>query len=655
MTAPKLGPGGIIAGKYTVRSLLGDGGSVITYACISQQGQEVAVKLYDPAVAGHAAVMKALEQAYAATNALPANSSAPIIDAGYDQATVAPYSVTEFLRLPSLLSQQRRFQPEEVVSLLKGLARSLDLAHLRQVVHGALKPSNVFVGPNANPTVVTDFAANLPKAAIPTAEGYALSAPWIAPEQAQSGQVSPAVDVFSTALVAFFALTGRSYWRSCQGPSLDLAGWQQELSGPRSPASARAAEMGVPLSPSMDMVLFRALNADPKERYRSIGEFASLLEESMRQQVGSAATMALPLVGDAPSPLPANLQKPPVNSGMGGPSPNAGSMGGPGMQAPALGGVGAATMALPLSAIMPGGMDPRPVPPAPPPPNAGLGPSPNAGFDPRMSQSNVPRTQIGMPIPGPPPNEMHGGGATVLGMQLPPGMQAGPQNGPGAMGQSGGWQQAQPNQYGQQQGYGDPGYPPPPGPNGLTQVPAHKRKSKTVPIIIALTAVAILAGVAAIVVVKMGDGEPSPASPDASNAVASNTAATAQPGKTADPPPKQTATSETSGGASSATPTPSASASSVPDEPELAEVKIACKPDCDVVSIDGKQVDMKETLRLEPGKHKVVVSKRGYVPVAETIEVKADGFEKTYTLNEAPPQVVRPPPCRPTFGKPCPR
>lgn len=653
MTAPRLGPGGTIAGKYTVRSLLGDGGSVITYACVSQQGQEVAVKLYDPAVAGHAAVMKALEQAYAATNALPANSSAPIIDAGYDQATVAPYSVTEFLRLPSLLSQQRRFLPEEVVSLLKGLARSLDLAHLRQVVHGALKPSNVFVGPNANPTIVTDFAANLPKAAIPTAEGYALSAPWIAPEQAQSGQVSPAVDVFSTALVAFFALTGRSYWRSCQGPSLDLAGWQQELSGPRSPASARAAEMGVPLSPTMDMVLFRALNVDPKERYRSIGEFASLLEESMRQQVGSAATMALPLVGDAPSPLPANLQKPSPNSGLG-PSPNAGL----GMQAPALGGVGAATMALPLSAIMPGGMDPRPVPPAPPPPNAGFSPPPNAGFDPRMSQSNVPRTQIGMPMPGPPPGEMpHTGGATVLGMQLPPGMsQGGGQGGGmGAMGQSGGWQQAQPNQYGQQQGYGDPGYPPPPGPNGLTQVPAQRaKKSKAIPIIIALTAVAILAGVAAIVVTKMGN-DASTASPDGSGAVASNSApgGTTEPVKTADPPPKQTATSETTGGASSATPSPSASATT--DEPELVDVKIACKPECDAVSIDGKQVDAKEPLHLEPGKHKVAISKKGYVPVNETIEVKAGGFEKTYTLNEMPPQVVRPPPCRPTFGKPCPR
>ena len=128
MTAPRLSAGGVIAGKYTVRNLLGNGGAVITYHCQNQQGQEVAVKLYDPAVASHTTVMKSLEQAYAATNALPQNSAAPIIDAGYDQPTLAPFSVTELIRLPSLAAQQRRLPPEEVVELLKGLARSLDLA-----------------------------------------------------------------------------------------------------------------------------------------------------------------------------------------------------------------------------------------------------------------------------------------------------------------------------------------------------------------------------------------------------------------------------------------------------------------------------------------------------------------------------------------------
>lgn len=325
-------------------------------------------------------------------------------------------------------------------------------------------------------------------------------------------------------------------------------------------------------------------------------------------------------------------------------------MGGPGMGGPALGGIGAATMALPLSAIIPGGIPdgPRQVPPAPPPPNAGFSPPPNAGFDPRMSQQNVPRTQIGMPIPtGPGAGEqsMHGGmphtggGATVLGMAIPP----------GAMQQSGGWQQAQ------QPGYGDPGYPPPPGPNGMPTAIPPQKKSKAIPIIIALTVVAILGGVAAIVVVKMGDK--SEAAPDAS-AVASNSASTPEPQKTADPP-KSTAGSDTTSGGSAPTPsgTPAPSGSAATEEPELVDVKITCKPECESITVDNKVMENKEGLQLKPGKHKLTITKKGYLPVNETIEVKVpEGFEKNYTLAEAPQQpVIRPPPCRPTFGKPCPR
>ncbi len=227
MTAPQLGPGGVVAGKYSIRALLGNGGAVVTYHAVSTQGQDVALKIYDPAVGQHANIMQAMEQAYAAVNALPANSTAPILDAGYDQATGAPFSVVELLRMPSIAQQNRRFTPDEVVTLLQGMARSLDLVHLRKVVHGALKPSNVFTGPSLNPVLVLDFAGNLSKGVAPTQEGYALMAPWIAPEQIQGGAIGPPADVFSAGLIAFYALTGRSYWRSCQTPQPDLAAWQK--------------------------------------------------------------------------------------------------------------------------------------------------------------------------------------------------------------------------------------------------------------------------------------------------------------------------------------------------------------------------------------------------------------------------------------------
>jgi serine/threonine protein kinase len=469
VTAPRLGAGGIIAGKYTVRSILGDGGAVITYHCLSQQGQEVALKLYDPAVASHATVMKSLEQAYSATNALPPNSAAPIIDAGYDPPTLAPFSVTELLRLPSISGQQRKFTPEELVPLLKGLARSLDLAHLRQVVHGAIKPTNVFSGPAFNPVIVTDFAANLPKAAVPSQEGFVSSAPWIAPEQAQSGTVTGAADVFGVGLLLFYCLTGKSYWRACQN-GFDFAGWQQELGSARAPASSRAAELGAPLSPTLDTVFWKALAADPNDRFKSIGEMANVLEESLRQSVGSAATMALPMItGDAPSPLPAHLRPEPPR------------------HTPSVSPQGASTVALNLADLVPpqnyGGMQQ---------------PSPDL----RMSQQGLPAAD---PM-------------AMSGMQSAYGAQA---YGQPAQAQQGYGAQA----YGV--GGRDPNYPPPPLPNG--GAPAGG-KSKVVPIVLGFTAVALVGALATVAVLKLRDAPPEDTGPvavPASSASASSTAAAA--------------------------------------------------------------------------------------------------------------------------------
>lgn len=623
MTAPRLTAGGIIAGKYTVRNILGNGGAVITYHCVNQQGQEVAVKLYDPAVASHATVMKSLEQAYAATNALPQGSAAPIIDAGYDQPTLAPFSVTELLRLPSLQSQQRRLPPEEVVGLLKGLARSLDLAHVRNVVHGAIKPTNVFSGPSCNPIVVTDFAANLPKAAVPTQEGFVNSAPWIAPEQAQSGSVTPAADVFAVGLLVFYALTGRTYWRSCQGAQFDLNGWQQELQSQRTPASQRAAELGVPLSPTLDMVIWKALSNDPADRYQSVGEFADVLDDSMRTSVGSAATMALPMVGDAPSPLPAGMRNPEgPRPAAGAPPPAAGLPPAPGGQQMH---AGAATMALPLEAFVPGG-----IPPAPPPGGPGPGDRPQGGISmptQAMSLDQLQAHQAAIMAQngsgGERPQVGHNNlGATVLGNPPPIGA---PMQGAYGSGMGG------------QGGYGvaaQGGYPPPPG---ATNVPP-KGGPKIIPLVIAFTAVALLGLVGTLVFFRLRSDTTADDAPV-------NVDFSSKPTETAAPPTSEPAAT---------TPPPDPTQSAAPAK--QVEIKVVCKPvSCESVKVDGTAVDLKQPIKVDPGSRSIEVSRAGFVSQTEKVDVPADGtkpFEKTFSLvaekQTPPPSTGTTPTTKPT-------
>jgi hypothetical protein len=65
--------------------------------------------------------------------------------------------------------------------------------------------------------------------------------------------------------------------------------------GPRTPPSARARELGVPLDASFDGVLGCALSVDPNQRYRTVGEFAAAIEGIVSAAgPGSQATMAFP-------------------------------------------------------------------------------------------------------------------------------------------------------------------------------------------------------------------------------------------------------------------------------------------------------------------------------------------------------------------------
>ncbi|WP_437301451.1 serine/threonine protein kinase [Sorangium sp. So ce426] len=308
MTAPNVAPGSVIAGRFSVRSLLGYGGATATFRAVTAQARDVALKLYSPVVGQRADAMQHLQRYVAETNRLPPELAAHILEAGYDPATAAPFTVTDMIPFPSLaeLARRRPMGFEEVGSMLRSLAAVLDAAHAREVPHHGLKPTNLFIDPSAPGSVkLTDFGPSLARSMVPTQEGYVLSAPWLAPEQLQpGGQAGPAADIFSAALLSFFALTGRSYWRSCQG-QVDVQGWQRELMAPRLAASVRAAELGVPLSPVLDGAFARALAHDPRERFRSASELAAMLSGFSAAAIEVGSTLALsPSVNEAVAPAP---------------------------------------------------------------------------------------------------------------------------------------------------------------------------------------------------------------------------------------------------------------------------------------------------------------------------------------------------------------
>ena len=281
MSAPELVAGYVVAGKYTIRSLLLRGGATTTYRAVAAKNREVVVKLYDPAIRSFPDLLKALAEHRSISAKLPPHQIVLMTDSGTDANSGAPFTVADFESAPSLsqLIDRGPLSASATVALVRNLASVTDLLHTNGIAALTLHPGNVFVRPGEQYDVrVADFGASLVRRALPLPEMAGRWMPWLAPEQikGQDG-ISAAADVFALALIAFYAVTGKSYWRSSQQKVPDMAALRREILGERMPASVRASTFSITLNPAIDPFFARALAFRPTDRFSTAREFAASL------------------------------------------------------------------------------------------------------------------------------------------------------------------------------------------------------------------------------------------------------------------------------------------------------------------------------------------------------------------------------------------
>ncbi|MFO0661896.1 MAG: hypothetical protein U0165_18995 [Polyangiaceae bacterium] len=314
MSSPQLQAGSIVAERYQIHGTLTVSASASTYTATATDGRGVVIKVFPPELAQRADLMAMLQQYNTAINALPESVAVRVLDAGYDDATGAPFVASEYVAWPSLATVVRQgvASLDRASLMLTALARALEPAHAMQMPHQSLRPTNVFVAPVGEAVKLTDFGTIVPRGAMFGADELGPALAFLAPEQLPLGSTASAsADIFTSILVIFYAMTGVPFWRCCQNgtPSVDV--WRAEVASPPR-ASERARELGVSLPKTLDPVFARALAAQPSDRYSSIGALAQAFYLAVQDQSVAAIPVAMfaPAPPSPASPSPASLAPP---------------------------------------------------------------------------------------------------------------------------------------------------------------------------------------------------------------------------------------------------------------------------------------------------------------------------------------------------------
>jgi serine/threonine protein kinase len=263
----------LIADRYRLGEIIGRGGMATIYrAHDTRTDRVVALKLLRPEISADRDLADRFRREALAATVLRHQNIVACVDTGSDPA--GPFLVMDLIEgedLAARLTRTGPLPPAEVARIGLDIARALGVAHVRGIVHRDVKPSNILLARDGR-AMITDFGiARLAADAEAALPGTTLgSIQYFSPEQAQGLNTTAASDVYGLGLVMYEALTGRRPWGGETPGRIALA-----RVGATAP-SPRDVRADVPLA--LDVVVTRALAADPAARYPSGTAMASAIE-----------------------------------------------------------------------------------------------------------------------------------------------------------------------------------------------------------------------------------------------------------------------------------------------------------------------------------------------------------------------------------------
>ena len=261
-------------GRYQIKAELGRGGMAIVYLARDPLfDRDVAVKvlprefLFDPQF--HVR----FEREIKTVAQLEHPAIVPVHDVGEEQGQ--PYFVMRYMTGGSLADwlKHGKVSLQDTARIVERLAKGLNYAHSKGVIHRDLKPGNVLFD-NNDEAFISDFGvAKLADAASSmTGSGVIGTPAYMSPEQAQSTQVDSRSDIYALGSIIYEMLTGHQPYKADTPMSVIL----KHITEPVPEILREHPEFPF----EVDEVIKKAMHKDPEQRYASMIELARALNKA---------------------------------------------------------------------------------------------------------------------------------------------------------------------------------------------------------------------------------------------------------------------------------------------------------------------------------------------------------------------------------------
>ena len=283
--------------QYKIQEKIGSGGQGTVYKALDTKlNRTVVIKVLPPELTQKTANVKRFEREAQLCSQLDHPNICTIYD--FNEANGVFYIAMQYVEGKNVrqLVSGRPLELRSALSISVQVTDALAYAHSKNIIHRDIKAGNIMVTPGGQVKILDFGLAKLledeqieENRGLDRTEITELGIPYgtatyAAPEQAKGERADERSDIFSTGVLIYEMITG--IW-AFQGKTVIDVRHQVLYGNPKPLAEMRRD----PLPPGLQMIVDKALQKEPKNRYQKISQMRDDLRAVM-QEVAGAPLMA---------------------------------------------------------------------------------------------------------------------------------------------------------------------------------------------------------------------------------------------------------------------------------------------------------------------------------------------------------------------------